>query len=667
MRAHYKFLDNIDLSSNIISNVSSIIGNDYDQTGKGPHNYDFNDLLITTCDSSNNLDQNDNLSARNKAYRGDVLIRAGVGDTTANSGYVHIYAGVEDEINANKIVPEGATTGWVDEDGIRVCPSGDLRFSDPRIRSYFTDEFEIHGGANNSDTFHTTYKVNGNYTTFTVIESEVTDGGDNAENSKNTIRNVSDYFRIDTLHGSTKAGFLDIDTKYTDLYSSETMHIHTASRGSTTPPANFQSGQSNPSYTKSNATFLTTGYLQENVGNVIVDNSGSWVQYTGNKYEVYVGGYTQGIAGTSRPTKSDQALYLKLDNSNAEQFSITLNNKSAAVTSINKDDFLDARADIIRLTATSVTAADGTVVTPTASADGLIQLNAGYLDVKVNTLFGLDVNEWNLIAKDSHIRATGTPEEFGSLGSLHLLYGDQDDESTLTGLVFYPGGNITIGTPNSIKSQPVMWTAAQTSAFVQYATNTINEWSTQTNLDIDDYLKFKVGSGPAYTAPSTTTISSLGEDLTSTNGETTLDIKKGLTFLRTDDFRLNINHNTEIKIDGTTTPNASDYLFDIYLNESNGDDETSNITSSTRASTANGIAPVQRKFSIARETVTGQKWNSTTGSLDPESTELAVVGRLDNLKVNKVFNMGMNEDKFAIYWDKDTSSLVFTQGEILWQ
>lgn len=656
MRAHYKFLDNIDLSSNIISNVSSIIGNDYSQAGKGPHNYDFNDLLITTCDSSNSLDQNDNLSSRNEAYRGDVLIRAGVGDASDKNGYVHIFAGSETETNENF---KSSAPKFADQDGIRVYPTADIRLGDARIRSYFTDEFEIHGAANNSSTFNTTFKVNGKYTAFTITESSVSDSGDDAEGTAgNTIRSIADYYHINLRK------FLDIDTVETDLYSSKTIHIHTASRGSITPPAAFVSGQTNPAYTKNNATFLTTGYLQENIGNVIVDNSDSWVQYTGNKYEVYVGSYTQGTAGNSRPTESDQALYLKLDNSSTNLFTINLNNTSG-VASITKDDFLDARADIIRLTATSKTATDGPVVTPTVNVDGLIQLNAGYLDVKVNTLFGLDVNEWNLIAEDSHIRALGGGNE--NLGSLHLLYGEQTAESTLTGLIFYQSGNITIGTPNSNKSQPTMWTAVQASAFVQYTGNYINEWSTQTNLDIDDYLKFKVGSGTTYTAPSTTTISSLKENLTSTNGETTLDIKKGLTFLRTDDFRLNINHNTEIKIDGTATPSASDYLFDIYLNESNGDSGTSNITSSTRASTANRIAPVQRKFSIARETVTGQKWNSTTGSLDPESTELAVVGRLDNLKVNKVFNMGMNEDKFAIYWDKDTSSLVFTQGEILWQ
>lgn len=654
MRAYYKFLDNIDLSSNIISNVSSIIGNDYNTTNTGPHGEGYNDLLITTCDYSNSLDDNANLSTRNGGYRGDVLIRAGVGNTAANSGYVHIYAGVEEEINKDL---KSATTGFADQDGIRVYPTADIRLGDARIRSYFTDEFEIHGDANNSDTFHTTYKVNGNYTAFSVTELEVADEGDNTENSKNTIRNVSDYFRIDTLHGSTAAGFLDIDTRYTDLYSSETIHIHTASRGSITPPSAFVSGQTNPAYTSSNATFLTTGYLQENVGNVIVDNSGSWVQYTGNKYEVYVGGYTQGSA-TARPTSLDQALYLKLDNSDTEQFSITLNN-TTDVDSIAKDDFLDARADIIRLTATSKEAADGAVVTPTVNADGLIQLNAGYLDVKVNTLFGLDVNEWNLIAEDSHIRALGGGNE--NLGSLHLLYGEQAAEDTLTGLVFYPSGNITIGTSNSLTSQPVMWGASQTSAFVQYATNTINEWSTQTNLDIDDYLKFKVGSGTTYTAPNTATIFSLGENLTSTNGETTLDIKKGLAFLRTDDFRLNANYNTEVKID-------EDSLLDIYLNESNGDDSTSAyITAQTNASVANGITLNQRKFSIARETISGNRWNSETGAFERVNNETAVVGRLDNLKVNKVFNMGMNRDKFSIYWDNYTSSLVFSQGEILWQ
>ena len=150
-------------------------------------------------------------------------------------------------------------------------------------------------------------------------------------------------------------------------------------------------------------------------------------------------------------------------------------------------------------------------------------------------------------------------------------------------------------------------------------------------------------------------------DLTTASGSTTLDIKQGVVLFRTDSFMSNIRENFEIKLDGNIP-------LDLYLDEYNNDIEiTTGIKSSTASSDLLSGKPYQRKFSIARETISGNRWNSETGALERVNGETAVVGRLDNLKVNKVFNMGMNEDKFAIYWDNDTSSLVFTQGEILWQ
>lgn len=700
MRANYKFLTDIDLSSNIIANVSKIIGNDYSYNGDDP-SIDINDLIITTCDSSISADD-DNTANNNTAYRGDVLIRAGVAEDTSNSGYVHIFAGVEDEINANKIVPEDATTDWADEDGIRVCPTGDLRFSDPRIRSYFTDEFEIHGSANNLDNFHTLYKVDGKFTKFELKENTAADpGASNSENGDtegDTIRHVADYFRIDTLNGSkktAKVGFIDLDTYDFDLYSENNINIHTESRGSTSStvkPTGFKSGQSNPVFATDNKTTITTSYLAENAANIIIDNSDSFITYTGNKYEVYVGSYKAGTT-TARPTGSDRALYLKLDNSvdKAKDFTVKLVNNTADNKSwgngeedgtFSADDFLDARADIIRLTATGITAdeaAGSNVVSSTTDADGLIQLNAGYLDAKVNTLLGIDTANLNIIARTSHIRAAGA--DTSNLGLLHLLHStDPSDENTLKGIIIYDEtvdsaryNGITLGTNEKITERPTVFveTGKVTSAFMYLTKDTINEWSTNTNLDIERYLKFKVGDEQSeYSDNITTLLSSYNgnkwNDLSVTTGETSLDINQGLTRFITDDLRINIHHNTEIRLEGSTTEISNpgeDYLFDIYLDEYNEDDKTSAITSSTKADSTNLI---KRKFSIARENFEGTRWKSEENTAE-NTRGTAVVGRIDNFKVNKVFNMGMNEGKFSIYWDNYTSSLVFTQGEILWQ
>lgn len=708
MRANYKFLTDIDLSSNIIANVSKIVGNDYLYTDVENLNRDFNDLIITTCDSSNNLNQDDTTALRNTSYRGDVLIRAGVAEDVINSGYVHIFAGIKDEINANKIVPEGATTDWVDEDGIRVCPTGDLRFSDTRIRSYFTDEFEIHGAANNLNTFHTLYKVDGKFTKYSLKESEVNDAGyadseSGGDVTGDTIRHIADYFRIDTIHGSKgtagpveEVGFIDLDTYDFDLYSKNNISIHTESRGSTgttVNPTSFKSGQSNPVFATDNKTTITTSYLAENAASIIIDNSDSFITYTGNKYEVYVGSYNAGTTAT-RPTGSDRALYLKLDNStiNNKDFIVELVNSTADNKSwgngaekdgtFSADDFLDARADIIRLTATGITAteADGSnVVSSTTNADGLIQLNAGYLDAKVNTLLGIDTANLNIIARTSHIRVDG--DDTSNLGLLHLLHStNPSDENTLKGIIIYDEtedsdryNGITLGTNEKITKMPTVFveTDKVTSAFMYLTKDTINEWSTNTNLDIESYLKFKVGEERSeYSDNITTLLSSYGDnkwdDLSVTTGETSLDINRGLTRFITDDLRINIHHNTEIRLEGSATEISNpgeDYLFDIYLDEYNEDDKTSAITSSTKADSTNLI---KRKFSIARENFEGTRWKSEENTAE-NTSGTAVVGRIDNFKVNKVFNMGMNEGKFSIYWDNYTSSLVFTQGEILWQ
>lgn len=79
----YKILTDIDLSSNSLYNISKIIGNEYSNVNnkRVSINRSFRDLLITTCDLSNE-------------EAGNTLIRAGISDTP---GYVHIWAGVKEE------------------------------------------------------------------------------------------------------------------------------------------------------------------------------------------------------------------------------------------------------------------------------------------------------------------------------------------------------------------------------------------------------------------------------------------------------------------------------------------------------------------------------------------------------------------------------------------
>ena len=97
-RANYKFLTNIDFSSNSLYNISKIIGNDYDKVSS--------DLEITTCD---------------RATAGNLLLRSGVGDV---NGYVHIYSGEREET----------------EDGIYVRPDGVIDVINENLNLNATEE-----------------------------------------------------------------------------------------------------------------------------------------------------------------------------------------------------------------------------------------------------------------------------------------------------------------------------------------------------------------------------------------------------------------------------------------------------------------------------------------------------------------------------------------------
>lgn len=700
MRADYKIVTDLDLSSNIIANVSKIVGNDYtysDPVTAGQPTVDFNDLIITTCDSS--ISENtDKTAANNTGYRGDVLIRAGVDNTLKNSGYVHIFANSIAEPNANKSIGEDSSSGFTDYDGIRVYPSNDIRLGDARIRSYFTDEFEIHGAENNSDTFHTTYKVNGKFTDYALTEGPKTDNGDDESGtsaSGNTVRTIANYIRLNAITDDNAGGFIDIDTKNIDLYSSNEINIHTASRGTSfNSVAAYQSGT--PSAPGSNRTTLTTEYLQENIQNIVVDNAGSYVHYAGNKFEVFVGEYTPSNLDegeVKQPKGSDENLYLKIANTanstDESALKVSLHNDDNGNSWTNKDDWIDVKADLIRITADSNEDSEANT-----DYDGLIQLNAGYLDVKVDNYFGLTLEELDVISKETHIRTEAASDQSGK-GNLHLLVGDYDDEDTLKGVVLYYDDakevydKITLGTSNVVAAIPSVFkkidntgkTGSVSTAFLDLHQDEINYFATNSNFDIDDYLQLKAEQGSATSVSSDfnrgTSIYSIlkksdedqevsirtGLEKDAASGSTTLDIRQGVVLFRTDSFMSNIRHNFEIKLD-------NDIPLDLYLDEYNDNDITTGITSSTDSSGLLGKAPHQRKFSIAREHVWGKKWDSEKGSLiEIEDTDnvKAVVGRLDNLKVNKVFNMGMNKDKFSIYWDEDTSSLVFTQGEILWQ
>lgn len=609
MKPNYKFLTDIDLSSNIIANVSKIVGNDYADITP--------DLEITTEDSTTS---------------GNLLLRAG-SPSERQGGYVHIFAGDSNEPKE--------TDG---NGGIWIKPDKSIRVEDDKLQYYFSSVLEFYGDKTSdldgADQFYTKYNTKGSYNAWIENEDNTTTGS--AVSNAYTTHSKSTYYGV-------IADYIDLDSDYYDLYSAKNINIHTESR------------------TKGTLT-LTSGKLESNHKDIVVDNAGTFSQYTENSLEAYVGSYTPGNK-TTDPTSSTKNLYYVLKNASTAVSGI---NKSLGAT-VTSSNYFETKAGIFKFNATE-------------SASGLFQVDSQHLDLQGQKDVGITTPEFNLAGKDIHIRSDKT----SATGSLHLLDGVVGSESKLKGIIIYKdtdnnnNNKITLGTSNDVASIPTAFSTISaagvtgsvstsvSTAFLSLHQSTIDYFATNSNFDVNDYLKLEVENNDTATSSEFTkgvysilsAKNNVRTNLETASGSTTLDIMQGVVLFRTDSFMSNVRHNFEIKLD-------EDIPLDLYLDEYNADTEiTTGIESSTASSDLLLGKPYQRKFSIAREHVWGKRWDSAKGSLvevDKDSNTTAVVGRLDNLKVNKVFNMGMNEDKFAIYWDEDTSSLVFTQGEILWQ
>lgn len=603
MKPNYKFLTDIDLSSNIIANVSKIVGNDYADITP--------DLEITTEDSTTS---------------GNLLLRAG-SPSERQGGYVHIFAGDSNE--------PAETDG---NGGIWIKPDKSIRVEDDKLQYYFSSVLDFYGDKtgdlDGGTDLYTKYNTKGSYKAWSPTEASADDS--DIAGDKYTIRIKSDYFRLDT-------DYIDLNSTYYDLYSTSNINIHTASRTSGTLT-------------------LTSKKLESNHQNIVVDNTADFTQFTGSDYKVYVGNFAPGSAIKDPAIDSTDHLHLFLQSLTSDK-SIDRSNASLS-SAVKGKNYFEAKADLFKF--------DSTL------SGGLFQIDTKHFDLYGRADIGITTPIFNLAGDDIHIRSNKS----SSTGSLHLLDGAAGDEGKLKGIIIYKdtGNNkITLGTSNTVTSIPTAFSTINTTggtgsvstAFLSLYQSTIDYFATNSNFDVNDYLKLKVEQGSASSTSVAFADASIYSilsakntvraDLTTASGSTTLDIKQGVVLFRTDSFMSNIRENFEIKLDGNIP-------LDLYLDEYNNDTEiTTGIKSSTASSGFLSGKPYQRKFSVARETISGNRWNSETGALERVNDETAVVGRLDNLKVNKVFNMGMNEGKFSIYWDNYTSSLVFTQGEILWQ
>lgn len=237
----YKILTDIDLSSNSLYNIKSIVGNEYSGTsGRVVFDRAFRDLLITTCDVDN---------------AGNTLIRAG--STGIGSGYVHLWAGQTTE-------PSTGITYKDLIDGIVIFPDKNISLVSSTSNIYLksntnttieTDStFNIKDGSTTSayttdSITDETITYNLNVTTgiitstdsFTLnntnlvtitsddysISSNINASADNYasgtrfsinvndSNSKLIVKDILSYNKVDLLHANI-SGDIDIGNRYSN-------------------------------------------------------------------------------------------------------------------------------------------------------------------------------------------------------------------------------------------------------------------------------------------------------------------------------------------------------------------------------------------------------------------------------------------------------------------
>ena len=267
MKPNYKFLTDIDLSSNIIANVSKIVGNDYADITP--------DLEITTEDSTTS---------------GNLLLRAG---------------------SPSEI--------W-------IKPDKSIRVEDDKLQYYFSSVLEFYGDKtgvlDGGADLYTKYNTKGSYAAWSASEGAAADS--DTAGDKYTIRIKSDYFRLDT-------DYIDLNSAYYDLYSTSNINIHTTSRTSGTLT-------------------LTSGKLESNHQNIVVDNAADFTQFTGSDYKVYVGDFAPGSAIKDPAIDSTDYLHLFLQ-SLASDKSIDRFNASLS-SAVKGKNYFEAKADLFKFDST---------------------------------------------------------------------------------------------------------------------------------------------------------------------------------------------------------------------------------------------------------------------------------------------------------------------------
>ena len=655
MKANYKYLTNIDLSSNSLYNVSEIVGNNYDEIS-------------------------DNLIIRTEGTKqGDIIIRTEVEDE--GKGKIHLYTNSSESLENLGISLEKNLIGLNNKYINIVSPENDgyINLSIPEENITASSSGSSINILKNSITYISKSHIFKD-TTFDLDGSNISIDSSNtlALNAPNTDILGTSNLTLGSNSSDNRIEFTDSNKKLdirTDIYNSlsdTSTTIQTSNEKfiQTTSSTSIDSNQLNIEANKSelktddfdllvpvtnptSTVSIDTNGIDIDSNKIDIDSKGEFDLHSDGNLTIETGidgQYNLVSKGQTFTTSESNNNYIKI-----------LENDIASI-----EDPYKYNIEIISELGTLL-------------RSDIINIDAS--ELIINTDGNLD-----LYSPKAHIRA---------LDHLHLLIGDIPgaDNNKSQGIILTGSNNslsqIDINSPitNMDSSSSINLSIGSNKPSINLTQSSLN-----IDLDNDSYLRFASGS---ITFNDNTEID-VNAPTINISGSSIIDIRSGESFIEwrpssiniktedtnlfTDNFTITVPlsgspistiveiSESGVKADtsGSITLSSTNSFIQLDINE-----EVKLITKADNTTLSNStidiIAPntsieADTLFKLSTKNIGEEKAFEVSVPASPSVSD-PVLLTTHNLKVNRVANF----DNFAIYWDDDTNSIVFTEGNVAWQ
>lgn len=655
MKANYKYLTNIDLSSNSLYNISEIVGNAYNDNNEIP-----DDLIIRTEGEK----------------QGDIIIRTEVEDE--GKGKIHLYTNSSENLENLGILLEKNLI-WLDNKYINIVSSendGYINLSIPEENVTSSSTGSSINILKDSITYiskshifkDTTFDLDGSNISITSSNtlSLNAPNTDILGTSNLTLGSNSSDNRIEFTNSNKK---LDIRTDIYNSLSDTSTTIQTSNEKfiQTTSSTSIDSNQLNieadkletrsnnfdlliPITSSTSTVSIDTNGIDIDSNKIDIDSEGTFDLHSDGDFNIETG-----VDGQYNLVSKGQIFTTSESNNNYIKI---LENDIASI-----EDPYKYNIEIISELGTLL-------------RSDLINIDAN--ELIINTDGNLD-----LYSPEAHIRASD---------HLHLLIGDipGTDNTKSQGIILTGSNNalsqIDVNSPitNINSSNSINLTIGSNKPSINLTRSSLN-----IDLDSNSYLRFtsdsialsdntKIGvEAPTIDILGSSDISIISGDTSAEWNPSGIDIRAADTNLFTNNFNISAPLGSsktivEISENGAEVTSSgsiilsSDSFIQLDINEDVkiiAEPDTTTLSNDT----INIIAPntnieADTSFKVTTKSIRDEKAFEISVPTTPTASD-PVLLTTHNLKVNRVANF----DNFAIYWDDDTNSIVFTEGNVAWQ